>query len=113
MKQNSRQQKARYLQNIVKDKIIHLFNLSSKDIRTSTVGENGEDVKLLSLTARRVFPYTTECKNTQQYKSLYHVFNKTNKRNNREPLVVVKMNRKEPLAVISLEHFFELIQRND
>jgi len=113
MNQNSRQQKARYLQNIVKDKIMKLFNLTKKDIRTSNTGENGEDVKLLSLTARRVFPYATECKNTQQYKSLYHVFKTTNKRNNKEPLLVVKMNRKEPLAVISLEHFFELIQRND
>jgi hypothetical protein len=113
MKQNSRQQKARYLQNIVKDKIMNLFNLSPQDIRTSNTGENGEDVKLLSITAKRVFPYATECKNTQGFKSLYSVFRKTEKRNKREPLLVIKMNREKPLAIITLEHFFELIQRND
>ena len=35
---------------IVKDKIIKLFNLTNADIRTSNTGENGEDVKLLSIT---------------------------------------------------------------
>ena len=38
MKQNSRQNKARYLQNLVKDKICKTFNLSNKDVRTSTLG---------------------------------------------------------------------------
>ena len=47
MKQNSRQNKARYLQNLVKEKITKIFNLNNNDLRTSTVGENGEDVKLL------------------------------------------------------------------
>ena len=56
MKRKSREGKARYLQNLVKDKICETFNLSNKDIRTSTLGENGEDIKLLTLTAKRVFP---------------------------------------------------------
>ena len=38
MKQKSRQSKARYLQNLVKDKICKTFNLGNKDIRTSTIG---------------------------------------------------------------------------
>ena len=85
MKQSSRQNKARYLQNLVKDKICKTFNLDNKDVRTSTIGENGEDVKLLTLTAKRVFPYATEVTNTEQ----------------------------QPLAVISLEHFFELLEKED
>jgi hypothetical protein len=40
-------QKSRYLQNLVKDRIIKLYpSLTKKDIRTSTTGENGADVKL-------------------------------------------------------------------
>jgi hypothetical protein len=104
MKQNSRQNKARYLQNLVKDKICKTFNLDNKDVRTSTLGENGEDVKLLTLTAKRVFPYATECKNTEQFIGLYK---------HREPLLIIKMNRQQPLAVISLEHFFELLEKED
>ena len=52
MKNKSREAKSRYLQNIVKDKIIKLFKLNPSDIRTSNTGENGEDIKLLSITSK-------------------------------------------------------------
>jgi len=39
MNNNSRKAKSRYLQNIVKDKIIKLFNLNNSDIRTSNTGK--------------------------------------------------------------------------
>ena len=93
MNNNSRKAKSRYLQNIVKDKVIKLFKLDPGSIRTSNTGENGEDVKLLSLTAKRAFPYSTECSNTEQYKGLYKKFKQANKHNHREPLLVVKKNR--------------------
>ena len=101
MKNNSRKAKARYLQNIVKDKIIKLFRLPPGSIRTSNTGENGEDIKLLSLTSKKVFPYAVECKNSEQHKGLYKHFKQANKHNHREPLLVVKKNRERPLAVIS------------
>jgi len=113
MKNNSRKAKSRYLQNIVKDKVIKLFKLDPGSIRTSNTGENGEDVKLLSLTAKRAFPYSTECSNTEQYKGLYKKFKQANKHNHREPLLVVKKNREPALAVVKLDHFFELIERDD
>ena len=69
MKNKSRQNKARYLQNLVKDRIVKTFRLAPDDVRTSTVGENGEDIKLLTITAKRVFPYSTECTNTEQTRS--------------------------------------------
>ena len=36
-------------------KIISLFKLNPSDIETSNTGENGEDVKLLSITAKGPF----------------------------------------------------------
>jgi len=113
MNNNSRKAKSRYLQNIVKDKIIKLFNLNPGDIRTSNTGENGEDIKLLSLTAKRVFNYSTECSNTEQYKGLYKKFKQAKGHNHREPLLVCKKNREPALAVITLDHFFELIEKDD
>ena len=72
MKNRSKQQKSRYLQNLVKDRIIKLFpSLTKKDIRTSTTGENGADVKLLTLQARKLFPYSIECKNRSDNKQIY------------------------------------------
>jgi hypothetical protein len=113
MKNNSRKAKARYLQNIVKDKIIKLFKLPSGAIRTSNTGENGEDIKLLSLTAKRVFNYSTECKNSELHLGLYKNFRQAKKHSHRTPLLVVKKNREPSLAIITLDHFFELIERDD
>ena len=113
MNNNSRKAKSRYLQNIVREKIIRLFKLDPGDIRTSNTGENGEDIKLLSITSKRAFPYSVECTNTEQYIGLYRKFKQAKKHNHREPILVVKKNRSEPLAVITLDHFFELIGKDD
>ena len=66
MKNDSKQAKGRYLQNLVKDRIVRLYPvLTKKDIRTSMRSENGADVKLLTQTARKLFPYSIETKNRQ------------------------------------------------
>ena len=113
MRNNSRKAKSRYLQNIVKEKIIKLFKLNPGAIRTSNTGEGGEDIKLLSLTAKRVFNYSTECKNSEMHKGLYKHFKQAKKHNHREPLLCVKKNREPALAIITLDHFFQLIERDD
>jgi hypothetical protein len=65
----SRKAKGRYLQNIVRDKIIELYPVLTKDdIRCSMMSENGADVKLISHTARKLFPYSIECKNREDFK---------------------------------------------
>ena len=115
MKNRSKQQKSRYLQNLVKDRIIKLYpSLTKKDIRTSTTGENGADVKLLTLQARKLFPYSVETKNRQGdgFKQLYTHMKQARRHTNQEPLLVIKMNRERPLAIIDLDHFFEL-QKDD
>ena len=59
MKNDSKQAKGRYLQNLVKDRIVRLYPvLTKKDVRTSMRSENGADVKLLTQTARKLFPYS-------------------------------------------------------
>ena len=113
MHNNSRKAKSRYLQNIVKDKIIKLFKLPPGSIRTSNTGENGEDIKLLSLTAKKVFPYSTECKNSELHRGLYKHFKQAKRHNHREPMLCVKKNREPALAIVTLDHFFDLIERND
>ena len=114
MKNRSKQQKSRYLQNLVKDRIIKLFpSLTKKDIRTSTTGENGADVKLLTLAARKLFPYSIECKNRSDNKQIYSFYKQATKHSNLEPLLVIKTKREKPLAIIDLEHLFELQEDTD
>jgi|TARA_R110002020_G_scaffold121376_3_gene275874 hypothetical protein len=111
MKPNSRKAKGRYLQNIVKERIIKLYPVLGKDdIRTSLMSETGADIKLTSHTARKLFPYSIECKNRQDFKTLYAYFDQARRHLALEPLLVVKMNRERPLAVIDLDHLFELLE---
>ena len=111
MKPNSRKAKGRYLQNIVRDRIIKLYPVLGKDdIRTSLMSESGADIKLTSHTSRKLFPYSIECKNRQDFKTLYNYFNQARRHVALEPLLVVKMNRERPLAIVDLEHLFQLIE---
>tara|TARA_R100000935_G_scaffold56156_1_gene87193 strand:- start:876 stop:1229 length:354 start_codon:yes stop_codon:yes gene_type:complete len=111
MKNDSKKAKARYLQNLVRDRIKKLFpKLGKEDIRCSLMSENGADVKLLSLTARKLFPYSVECKRREEYKQVYTAYKQSRRHTTLEPLVVLKRSREIPLAVISLEHFFELLE---
>jgi PHD/YefM family antitoxin component YafN of YafNO toxin-antitoxin module len=54
-----------------------------------------------------------ECKNAEQHIGLYKNFKQAKRHNHREPLLVIKKNREPALAIISLEHFFELIEKDD
>ena len=111
MKNSSRKAKGRYLQNIMRDRIIKLYPVLGKDdIRTSLMSESGADVKLTSHTSRKLFPYSIECKNRQDFKTLYSYFGQARRHLALEPLLVVKMNRERPLAVIDLEHLFQLLE---
>jgi len=112
MNNKSRKAKGRLLQNLVKDKIIKLFPaLTSDDIRTSMMSEAGADVKLISVMARKLFPYDVECKNREEYKTIYKHFKQAIKHGNLEPILIIKMNRERPLAVIDLDHFFEMLAK--
>ena len=109
MKPNSRKAKGRYLQNIVRDRIIKMFpRLTKDDIRCSMMSENGADVKLTSMMARRLFPYSIECKNREDFKQLFSHLRQAQKHTDLEPLLIIKSNGKTPLAIINLEHLFEL-----
>ena len=109
MTNESKKAKARYLQNLVKDRIKKLFpSLGKADIRCSMMSENGADVKLTSLMSRKLFPYSVEAKNRQDYKQVYNAFKQAKRHTALKPLLVIKMNRERPLAIIDLEHFFNL-----
>ena len=109
MKNSSRKAKGRYLQNIVKQKIMDLYPaLTSDDVRTSMMSEAGADVKLTSAMARKLFPYSIECKN-QEKLNLWSAWQQTQKNSSDfQPLLIVGKNKQRPLAVVDAEHYFEL-----
>ena len=90
-------------------KILGLFGLTKDDIRCSLMSESGADVKLMSLTARKLFPYSVECKNREVYRTLYKHYKQCQKHTNLEPLLIIKMNQEKPLSIVSMEHLFNLL----
>jgi hypothetical protein len=77
------------------------------------VAEHGADVKLITPIARKLFNYSIECKNRQEFKNLYSYFEQAIGHSNMEPLLVIKMNRQRPLAIIDLDHLFKLQMDQD
>ena len=89
MKPRSAKNKGKRLQNKVRDLILEKFNsLESDDVRSITMGESGEDI-LLSPAARKLFPFSVECKHT--------------------PIVIFKRNRTKTYVALEFEKLLELL----
>ena len=66
MKSRSAKNKGKRLQNKVRDLLLESFtDLEPDDVKSAIMGESGEDIKL-SRAARRLIPYSFECKNQEK-----------------------------------------------
>lgn len=112
MKPSSAKAKGRKLQQWVRDAVLRLFpQLEPDDVRSTSMGANGEDV-LLSPAARRLFPYSIECKNLNKI-AVYNYYEQavSNCPKGSEPLLIIKQNRSKPLAVVDAEYFMEKMEK--
>lgn len=109
IKPQSAKQKGRFLQQWVRDKLYASFTqLEEGDIRSTSMGAGGEDL-LFSPAARKLFPYSVECKNNSK-NAIYKVMAQAtaNCPKGATPLAIVKADRQKPLAVVDAEVFFKL-----
>ena len=111
MKQKSRKAKGRKLQNFVRDKVLKAFrHLKKGDVVCVENYMPGADI-ILSKVAKKLCPYSFECKNQEKMKTIYDFYKQASKNSRKlEPVLVMKMNTREPIVVISMEDFFELIK---
>ena len=67
MKARSAKNKGRKLQNLVRDRLRSVYTeiLETNDIESQVMGMSGEDI-VLSPAAKRVIPYSFECKNQER-----------------------------------------------
>ena len=102
--------KGRRLQNLVRDALREAFSsLEEEDIKSQTMGMTGEDI-VLSPRARKLIPYSFECKNVERLQFWSTVEQaESNIKDNTFAAIVVKKNRREPYVAVSLDHFLELI----
>ena len=106
--------KGRKLQNMIRDALRSAFPvLEEDDIKSQTMGMTGEDI-VLSPAARKLIPYSFECKNVERLQFWATVEQaESNLKENTYPAIVVKKNRKTPYVAIELDHFLELIGGNN
>jgi hypothetical protein len=110
MKAQSAKAKGRRLQQTVRDAILEAYpSLEPDDVRSTSMGAGGEDVQL-SPAARKLFPYSVECKNLSKI-AVFNYYEQACGHGGHEPLVVIKQNRSKPLAVVDLDHFMKLVKR--
>ena len=109
MKPRSAKNKGKRLQNKVRDLILEKFNtLEVDDVRSITMGDRREDI-LLSPAARKLFPFSVECKN-QEKLSIWSALEQAEENSgNHSPLVIFKRNRTKIYAVLEFDKLLELL----
>ena len=110
MKTRSAKNKGKRLQNSVRDILLETFKeqLEPDDIKSTTMGESGEDI-LLSPAARKLFPFSVECKNQEKlniWKSLEQSETNSGKHT---PIVIFKRNRTKTYVALEFEKLLELL----
>tara|TARA_R110001592_G_scaffold54962_2_gene168350 strand:+ start:1972 stop:2310 length:339 start_codon:yes stop_codon:yes gene_type:complete len=103
--------KGRRLQNYVRDLLRSLFKnkLDEDDIKSQTMGMNGEDI-VLSPAARKLFPYSIECKNVEKisiWKAIKQAESNTAK--GTTPLLIITRNRTPTYVVENIEDWIKKI----
>lgn len=110
MKPQSCKAKGRRLQQqIVADLLERFPTLEDDDIRSTSMGANGEDVQL-SPAARVLIPYSFEAKNQERLNTWQAVAQaEANTPAGSQPLVVIKKNGHVAYAVVRWSHLLDLI----
>ena len=109
MNTRSAKQKGKRLQNLLRDALLSSFpELEPEDIKVALSSETGEDIKL-SPAARRLIPFSFECKNQQKAKIWEWIKQAESNANGYTPAVVFSRNREISYVTLSLVDFIKII----
>ena len=109
MKTRSAKNKGKRLQNDVRDLILETFTeLEPDDVRSTTMGDSGEDV-LLSPAARKLFPFSVECKNREKLNIWSSLQQAEDNAGPHTPLVVFKRNRSKTYISMEINDLMRLL----
>jgi predicted ATPase with chaperone activity len=112
MKPRSAKNKGKRLQNEICEEILKAFpQLEPDDVKSAIMGESGTDIKL-SPAARKLFPFSVECKN-QEKLNVWSALEQAqeNTTMGTDPLLVFKRNRSTTFVAMELETFFNLLTK--
>tara|TARA_Y100000310_G_scaffold129426_1_gene128547 strand:- start:17 stop:352 length:336 start_codon:yes stop_codon:yes gene_type:complete len=111
MKTRSAKNKGKRLQNKVRDILLETFkeDLEPDDIKSAVMGDSGEDIQL-SPAARKIIPYSIECKNQEKLNIWGALEQAEDNKGVSKPVLIFKRNRSKTYAVLELEDFIDLIK---
>ena len=109
MKARSAKNKGKRLQNILRDKLIELYPKLSNDISSQIMGMTGEDI-VLTPHAKKVLPYSFECKNVEKLNVWKSFEQCKNNAGDSTPVLVIKKNRQTPKVVMELDEWLNIIR---
>jgi len=112
MKTRSAKNKGKRLQNNVRDLLLETFSdLEPDDIGSQIMGVSGEDI-VLSPAARRLIPYSFECKN-QEKLNIWDSLQQAEKNCGvYDPVLIFKRNRSKTYAVLEFGKLLELLDED-
>ena len=97
MNTRTRKTKGKQFQNTIRDLLLESFpQLNLDDIKSTTMGDHGEDLQL-SEKARKLLPFSTECKRqeTLSYWQWMEQCEKEAIKHNTMPLLIFKRNKSD------------------
>ena len=83
--------------------------LETNDIESQVMGMSGEDI-VLSPAAKKVIPYSFECKNQERLNLWSSLEQAESNCEDRQPVLVFKRNRSKVYVAIEFDHFIELLK---
>jgi len=100
--------KGRRLQQEVRDQLLkNAPSLEPDDIRSTSMGASGEDL-LLSPAARKLYPFSVECKNVEKL-NIWGAIQQARQHNPKyAPLVAFSRNGEDTYVVIPIKEFLEI-----
>ena len=111
MKTRSAKNKGKRLQNSIRNILFETFkeDLEPDDIKSAVMGDSGEDIQL-SPAARKLIPYSIECKNQEKLNIWSSLEQAEDNSKESIPVLIFKRNRSKTYAVIEFKEFVKLIK---
>ena len=97
---------------MVRDRLrsVYMEILETNDIESQVMGMSGEDI-VLSPAAKRVIPYSFECKNQERLNLWSSLDQAESNCEDRQPVLVFKRNRSKIYVAIEFDHFIDMIDQ--
>lgn len=99
----------RFQQQVVSDLLETFPELQEDDIRSTSMGCNGEDCQL-SPAAREKIPCSIECKNVERLNIWSTIEQSTSNAGQHHPMIVIKKNKTSPWAAVPWTFFLQLLR---